>query len=243
MYNSDTFTLEGTPCELARVLRCTVAEFHAALGELQKTNAACHSSRNGVVTLTSRRLERAHKARTGARLRQQRLREKPPCHAVVPSASAYASDPPGNGGAGERGLSNHPPIANVLAHFVDSKNGPEGQPWKVEEIRYVFGTFEADAIEGTWMFGKRPVGDWRAAMETRLSDNRRKRGTAVGGAPRPYELKLAIEAKQSQCANLKQKHCAEAAMGETWNSQRAKSEYFQLKREIKDLNAKIAASA
>lgn len=119
MYNSDTFTLSGTPADLARVLRCDVAEFASALEELTRTNTACHSNRNGVVTLVSRRLERAHKERKSAGLRQQKLREKRKCHANVTSAYASASDSAsGKGGVGEREVE-PPPLPPGFPPTVD----------------------------------------------------------------------------------------------------------------------------
>lgn len=92
MYLSDSDTLVGSPAELARILRCSEAEFCTALKDLTHTNAACHSERNGVVTLMSRRLERQRNARIDARLRKQRSRQKKPGHAEVPSAYASACD-------------------------------------------------------------------------------------------------------------------------------------------------------
>lgn len=121
MYNSDTYTLSGSPDELSRVLRCSVAEFNIALGDLQHHNAAIVGVRNGVVTLVSRRLEREHKKRKQGALRISKYREKRVCNAESASVSEYASasDSSGKGGLGERAVElprGFPPTVDEAIH-------------------------------------------------------------------------------------------------------------------------------
>jgi hypothetical protein len=65
---------------------------------------------------------------------------------------------------------NRPSVEEAIDYF--RKNGAD---YTAREVRDVWNSFEATVQDGTWFFGQRPVGDWRFAMETRLSDNRKKR--------------------------------------------------------------------
>lgn len=102
MINSSSYALEGTPRQLARVLRGTESEFLTALEDLSSTGVAHVTQRNGVVTLICRRLKREHNSRESARLRKQKSREKNTSHTKVTSAYAYASGSERKGGSGER---------------------------------------------------------------------------------------------------------------------------------------------
>lgn len=61
--------LRGTVEILSRLARCSPADLSCALTELQTTGAADVSERNGVVTVSCRRLKREVKAREQTRLR------------------------------------------------------------------------------------------------------------------------------------------------------------------------------
>lgn len=45
------------------------------------------------------------------------------------------------------------------------------------EIKIGWNSFEGTAVKGQWFFGKRPVTDWRAILETRLAENRMRNGS------------------------------------------------------------------
>jgi hypothetical protein len=124
MYNSESFELVGTPAELARQLRFSEAEFDAALSDLVRTNAACHSERNGLVTLRSRRLERLYNQRIGARLRKQLSRQSQASHKNVTSASVSVSDPGGGPGEGKS-----PPLKNLPSHLNTPRMVRQWQIW------------------------------------------------------------------------------------------------------------------
>ena len=83
-------------------------------------------------------------------------------------------------GEGNPTPTNRPSIEEAVEYFA--KNGSD---YTAREVRDVWNSFEATIQEGRWFFGKRPVGDWRFAMETRLSDNRKKTapGNAADGHP------------------------------------------------------------
>lgn len=75
---------------------------------------------------------------------------------------------------------NHPDLDTVLEYF-----GKNGTDYTADEVRTVFKSFAATADrDGTWFIGRRPVGDWRAAMEARLGE-RRISGFQKNSAPRP----------------------------------------------------------
>jgi hypothetical protein len=70
------------------------------------------------------------------------------------------------------------------------------------------------------------------------------RPSAIAGTkPEPslFNLRTVKEAKESQAAQLKHRHCSEDALSETWDDDRARAEYRQLRKEIKELNTRIGA--
>lgn len=78
----------------------------------------------------------------------------------------YASIGVGATAAMTDGMSNHPPDeATVAEHFKRL-----GADYSAEQIHAAWLDFEATAQDDgrTWMWGKRPVTDWRAAFERRL---------------------------------------------------------------------------
>ena len=66
--------LRGTTDQLARLARCSAAEIVAALTDLQITEAADVTIRNGVVTVINRRMRREAKLRDDNRTRKRRSR-------------------------------------------------------------------------------------------------------------------------------------------------------------------------
>jgi uncharacterized protein YdaU (DUF1376 family) len=68
---------------------------------------------------------------------------------------------------------NHPASEDDVArHFEALAPGVFAR----ELIHAAWLSFEADAVNGQWMWGRRPVSDWRAAFERRLGDLRAKNG-------------------------------------------------------------------
>lgn len=98
MHESDrSGTITGTAEQLARTLRCLPSEVHPAADELQATGAASVTIRNGVITLTCRRMNREFNERNSNRLRQERHRNN---GKITPSSSSSSSSsdnplPPG----------------------------------------------------------------------------------------------------------------------------------------------------
>lgn len=67
-------------------------------------------------------------------------------------------------------------------------------------------------------------------------------GTCPGQKkPTMYELRSSIEAKESQCAELKYDHCTETGLSTHWDNDEAKRSHSRLIKEIKELRGKIAA--
>lgn len=69
----------GTPEQLSRLCRCSVAQFVDALSEIKLTRSADVSERNGIVTVTSRRMKRdsIEREKTNERVKKHR------CNGVV----------------------------------------------------------------------------------------------------------------------------------------------------------------
>lgn len=71
-------------------------------------------------------------------------------------------------------LTNKPTLAQALAYF-------EHSDYRGSEVQAAYRSFEASkGIDGSWWWGKRMVGDWRAALEQRMADERARK---PGGAP------------------------------------------------------------
>jgi hypothetical protein len=64
----------GTTDQIARIARCSTAEFIQALTDFQTTGVADVTERNGKVTIINRRMKREHKEREGNKLRQAKFR-------------------------------------------------------------------------------------------------------------------------------------------------------------------------
>ena len=87
--------ITGTREQIARICRCTAVEFDAAITELQTTSAADVTERNGVVTVTCRRMKREADERKAAaeRKRRERSRNKadPAPDNVTQKSRSYSS--------------------------------------------------------------------------------------------------------------------------------------------------------
>jgi hypothetical protein len=70
---------------------------------------------------------------------------------------------------------NRPSVEQALAYQAKVWGCCDAR-YRAEEVREAYRQFEAAKERGFWMWGKRQVGDWRAAMEQRMADNRERRG-------------------------------------------------------------------
>lgn len=91
-----------------------------------------------------------------------------------------------------------------------------------------------------------PVMRWQNKLSSWNADSRAKpfenAHHASGGAkklPSIHELRQKMEAAQRGAAAIKAAHCVDVAMGESWNDQEKRKEYFQLKKQAKTLNDQI----
>lgn len=114
--------------------------------------------------------------------------------------------------------SNHPPLEVMVAHF--QKHGGYSE----DQVRLAVASYEATACDGVWMFGKRPVTDWRSALEARMGQPKKNGGAVsgvVGGggmsvAQRVYVLDKEIEELEGQIMGFEdtQPELAERLMGD-----------------------------
>lgn len=112
MHESDrSGRLCGTHEQLARVARCSTVELAQALTDIQTTGAADVTERNGVVTVTNRRMYREHSERLATKTRVRKHRRNAETDQDVTShssSSSSSSDPP-----------NPPPAGGVsVGNFV-----------------------------------------------------------------------------------------------------------------------------
>lgn len=83
------------------------------------------------------------------------------------------------------GLTNHPTIEQCRVHWEKHRQRT-GEKFTDAEIDAAFRQFTASCDrDGNWMWGKRMVGDWRAAMHERMLDNRGKSRMGPGPAGKP----------------------------------------------------------
>lgn len=89
------------------------------------------------------------------------------------------------------------------------------------------------------LFGKEKFNSYYAARE--LPVNKADgRNSHSGTNNSIFAIREIIKAKEVQCASLKLKYCSEVAGGDTWSDDKSKKEYFSIRREIKELNGRIA---
>ncbi len=246
MLNTNSYQVQGTPAALARMLRFTVDEFNKALRDLRSTTAAevdvtiCNPPSKQVVTIISRRLKQELNNRERIRLAVSKLRSNKPCNAQVTSASASASasaSVSGKGGLGE-GVE-RPSLAEVLerAQMVGLAE------WKAKDWY--------QEMEGCgWLdYNSRPVAKWQPMMDrvrTKWESDGRPMSPPKPRAPngqeltRPMDLKTVIQAKETKAAEIRAKHCSDTAIDQIWSSPEKRSEYFAIKREVKELNNKLS---
>jgi hypothetical protein len=95
-----------------------------------------------------------------------------------------------------------------------------------------------------------PIRDWVSRLaswvrnaQSRAQEARSGGGTAGGGSKRPLsvgDLRTILQAKEDEARGLKDRHCSQVAMGDSWSPGPHKEEYFKLRREIKEMRKKIA---
>jgi len=94
-----------------------------------------------------------------------------------------------------------------------------------------------------WMDGaNQRVTNFRSYVKARYSKS--KRMVSENGSNQrsltPSDIRTIIQAKESQAATIKNRYCSEVAMGETWNDQGKRSEFFQIRKEIKTLQNQLS---
>lgn len=94
-----------------------------------------------------------------------------------------------------------------------------------------------------WMWGKNPVADPRAAIERQIQTDRGKKTAAVDRPRTPLDLKTIIAAKETRCVALKAKHCADGPLSSDWNDDKARAEFYELRREIKTITTQLSKMA
>lgn len=83
---------------------------------------------------------------------------------------------------------------------------------------------------------------WNGEEKNRIAP--RANSAPANGKPKSvFELKTVMEAKIALASELKNKHCAEHGLGDTWSDQTKRAEYRKLKTEIRDLQKQIGAAA
>ena len=95
-----------------------------------------------------------------------------------------------------------------------------------------------DRVRVKWEADGRPSGPPAARQSTQTVN-----GSVQKRPLSPMDLTTIMKAKESEASALRAKHCSEVAMGSTWNNKKARSDYFKLKSEIKQLNHQLSNMA
>lgn len=92
-----------------------------------------------------------------------------------------------------------------------------------------------------WKVGKNSMKSPESAI--RNWKRRSKDYSSNGSGQSVFALREIIKAKEAQCADLKLKHCSEAALGDVWTDKKSKESFYAIRKEIKELNGRIAGAA
>ena len=92
-------------------------------------------------------------------------------------------------------------------------------------------------VKAKWEADGRPTGPPATKPTTSIAHSHTKRPLST------LDIKTIMQAKNDEAAQLRQRYCSEVAMGSTWNDDKAKNEFFKLKREVKKLNHQLSTMA
>lgn len=185
--------IAGTREQLARLGRCTAVYVESALQDLSRTKAADVTERNGIVTVTNRRMRREYMLRNGNKLRKQRQRGKPPCHADVTGHKSVVSSHKSEEG-GARARDESPPDAAVptweeVKKLADLRAIPE------DSAKKFFDYYQGNSlwfnkfgrlIDWPYKLGTWAVNDRKTNENSRTSNNSNPRNTGVIVGPTTY---------------------------------------------------------
>jgi len=113
--------LRGTTEQLARIARCSAVEMKAALTDLQATEAADVTERNGVVTVTNRRMKSEFDGRKSNASRQKRCRTSQSRNRHAKSNGDVAQESQSQQSNTDRGRPPKPPSGGLSFSAEDRK--------------------------------------------------------------------------------------------------------------------------
>lgn len=161
-------SLSGSPEQLSRVLRCTESALMAAIDDLQATGAADVTSRNGIITLNNRRMQREDKERQCNRLRQDRYRKKKDDNGdnnadITPLYDSDSSSPLSEKKKGSGGKEKPPPAPSTdLFHSFWIEYPRHENPRKAREA-FAKAGIDPDLLESiiAWLAEARKSEQWQ----------------------------------------------------------------------------------
>lgn len=140
-------------------------------------------------------------------------------------------------GQGPPKLTNKPTPEQALAHHGKHWAASEAA-YTEDELREAFRQLEAGCdIQGFWMWGKRRAGDWRAALEQRMADNRKglKEPSASVQAVLDSQELPRVEKRIAEILNSYEGHQAP--------SEKHRAELKQLRTRREELKSKLGFQA
>lgn len=117
--------ITGTRDGLAKLGRCSAVHVESALQDLSHTKAANVTERNGIVTVTNRRMRREYITRSGNRLRKQKQRCTLDSHAPV---TPYKSEVRSN-----KSNTDSEPVFVLKGKIGELYRRPNEEPWQYIE--------------------------------------------------------------------------------------------------------------
>lgn len=174
--------------------------------------------------------------------------EREPAQANAPGVSqANATTGQANGPTDRKPMRASPDASRPSIDEVQAFAATIGlAPWKAADW--------FNEMEGCgWLdFSHRPVVAWTAVL-TRVrtkweADGRptappSSQANATVRPPTANDLRNIVAAKQSIADDLKNRFCSESALSEHWSDAKARAQFIQLRREIKEVTTKISKMA
>jgi hypothetical protein len=253
----------GSVVQLARLGHCTTDEVASTLAEIERTKTAVVTrDSHGIVTVTNRRMRRAYEDRVNACHRKRKERGQ---DSLTENSQESHSQP----GEAVTALSRTPSSSSASAKAQGEERErevelPPGFPETAEAgaVHAAFIGCPVAFAEEAWTKaasrGGRDAKDvqirsFRHWLQTEWSYQRARDRVAkekangapagAGGQPTVFTLKTVLTAKEQEANALKNRHAAEGPLGSQWDNEDARQKFTKLRKEIRELNSKIAGMA
>lgn len=145
---------------------------------------------------------------------------------------------------------NHPSLDATQDYVAKAINPNLEIPYTRQDVNLAFKAFEAGSFNGLWMWGTRPVGDWRSAIENRLGEDRLKQQRCSSNPTRQFKREPFISEIQAQIKSFEYliAHSIANPDAQAYNREsplfgEEKEKLRGYRSKVKELNTKLAQTA